>query len=332
MGGQWYFGRRKEIERMTKPLQVAASLLVSIAFGATAASPASATWFVEGEELAEGSTAALATTAQVDEAMVLNAPSLGVKLTCTGGADKVLAAQQPFIQSPNAVGAESLTFEGCSEIAPSNCSISEALSTEPVIAAAEERTASLVRLLLTPRTGRTLTGIAFKGSCSLAGEQPLNGQVALDAPELHAAHAVQPVEALGTTENNSLELSKVKVNIRGKASIDLPERKLWRFVVNQIIVNKKLLDFEAAGVKSVVFKNENPEGNWSPKKDKLKMINKTDTVWIRRDECTVKVIKPKEECVVEVKFTPNGETGVFMAELELEGAPPSANVRLEGEE
>jgi hypothetical protein len=75
-------------------------------------------WYVNGTKLANGATLALATSAQVEESAVLNVPSLGIRLTCTGGSAKNLKGETPFIQGPDSGGAGSLTLEGCSEIEP----------------------------------------------------------------------------------------------------------------------------------------------------------------------------------------------------------------------
>jgi len=57
-----------------------AALAAALALGAVAANPAFAGWFVEGEELPEGSKAALANTAKVIQPIVLRAPTFGLKV------------------------------------------------------------------------------------------------------------------------------------------------------------------------------------------------------------------------------------------------------------
>jgi hypothetical protein len=209
-------------------VRILIGLTVALALGTSAVASASAAWYVEGTELS--STAALATTAKLDESVNLNVPSLGVKLTCTGGASKVLSATKPYIQAPGSLGAESLILQGCSEITPTSCEISETIATEPVAASVEKVEFPLDRIRLVPKTGKVLASITFEGTCLEAGEEPVDGSVTLDAAGLQEESATQSVSPLGTTENNSLELLKDKSYLEhGKALLQLASGKVFAF-------------------------------------------------------------------------------------------------------
>jgi len=66
--------------------------LMTFTFSAIIAASASAemSWFVSGTKLAAVQKVALASTAGVDESATLNFPSISIRITCTGGVNKVL--------------------------------------------------------------------------------------------------------------------------------------------------------------------------------------------------------------------------------------------------
>jgi hypothetical protein len=204
------------------------ALIAVFALSAVAVSSASAgSWFVNGTKLAKGATVAISNTAAVDESTVLSQPSLGVRLTCSG---KTLEGKGGYIQGEANGGAESLTFTGCSEITPTNCTIQTTVNTEPVVASVETGTAPLTRIRFLPKTGKTFATINFTGECAESGKQPVNGQVVLDSKTGQTESVGQPLEGLGTTENNSLELFKAKAYlVGGKALLTLAGGPKWSF-------------------------------------------------------------------------------------------------------
>jgi hypothetical protein len=206
-----------------------ATLEATAVISAVAASTASAgSWFVSGTKLAKGATVAIAATAKVDESTILSAPSLGVEVTCSGA---TLDGKQAFLQGEANAGAEGLTFLGCSEIAEPTCTIGTSLVTNSLVASVETGTAPLDRIRFAPKAGKALAEITFMGSsCPLAGEQPINGQVVLDSKTGQNESATLPVEALGSVENNSLELDKQKACLTaGKALLALASGAKWAF-------------------------------------------------------------------------------------------------------
>jgi hypothetical protein len=212
----------------SKARLIGLTLTVAFVLSAVVTSSANAAgnWFVTGTKLANGATLALASTAKLEDSVTFNVPSVGIKLTCTGGSSQLLKSHNSYIQGPNTGGAESLTYEGCSEISPAGCTIGEALETKPVVETVETGSLPLDRIKLSPKTGKSLMEIEFKGMCSLAGEKSLNGQVVLAADILQGENGEQPVEGLGTVENNSLELGGSKAYIEnGAAAIKLASEK-----------------------------------------------------------------------------------------------------------
>jgi hypothetical protein len=185
---------------------------------------------VKGTALTAGQTVALANTAAVDTSTVLSAPSLGLRLTCSGS---TLDGKEAYIQGQASGGATSLTFLGCSEIAPSTCKIEESateIKTEPVVASVEKGTAPFVKILFSPKTGKPFATIKFEGSCAFAGEQPVNGRVVASSQDGQTEQTTHALEGLGTTENNSLELFKAKAYlIGGKALLKLLSGLPWSF-------------------------------------------------------------------------------------------------------
>jgi hypothetical protein len=218
--------------------RIAVVVIAACVFSGTAATSAFATgnWFVDGTALTKSTqTLALSTTAQVDESTFFNVPSLKTRLTCTGGPNKMLTVVRPYIQGPNTGGAESLIFEGCSEIEPSGCHLEvghEAIETVPVVATLE--TASKApedRMHMAPKTGKIFVNLLFeKSSCALSGEQPIGGSVVLAVPRGQTELAMQPIAPLGTTENNAIEIAGNKAYLeKGRALLSLASRLPWSF-------------------------------------------------------------------------------------------------------
>jgi len=205
------------------------ALVAMIAFGTVAASSASAAgWFVNGTKLVGGQTIAIANTAQVDESTVLSQPSLGIRLTCSG---KELKGEGAFIQgTASAVAPNGLTFTGCSELAPSTCTIQTSIATEAVVASVETGAGTLTKIRFLPKTGHIFATIEFTGTCAESGNQPVNGQVVLGSATGQTELVSQPLEGLGTFENNSLELFKAKAYlVGGRALILLSKGQHWSF-------------------------------------------------------------------------------------------------------
>ena len=159
---------------------------------------ASAThWYVNGTKLT--GSANLATEAVTDKGATLNAPGLNIKITCTGN----LLGIEPKITAPSTVTVKTLTFMGCTESAPANCSVSSEIPTEAVEATISKGTGKEDRALFKP-TGKVFAVIDFLGSsCSVAGEKPIGGTVIMKAPTGQEERTLQALEGLGSLEQGS---------------------------------------------------------------------------------------------------------------------------------
>ncbi len=201
-----------------------ATLLAALSLIAITVSSANAAWFIEGKELAFGSKEALATTATVDTSIKLNLPVQKVKLEC--GASLV-KAETPEILGESGIEAKKLTFENCKTIEPSSgCALEgSTIPSQPVEASATVGTSAPdVKLLFLPRTKNLLAEIPFeeKNTCAFAGKEPVRGKVVADAPNLQEELVNQPIDGLGSTENNSLEVGAGnKAFIEGKTLLKL---------------------------------------------------------------------------------------------------------------
>jgi hypothetical protein len=209
---------RREIRKLMFKFRLTAAVLFgALVLSAIGVSSALASWLIEGKELA--STAALATTALVDENSTLLVPTLGLSVVCGGHTFDGLA---PEITSENAIRAKALTFLGCNTTIPSSgCALKESNQAIPTVAikaaALEATTYPEDRLVVTPQTKTTLANIEFNeaNTCAFSGLEPVKGSVRLGAPTLQEEQVVQPIVGLGSTENNSLEIAGDKAFLDG---------------------------------------------------------------------------------------------------------------------
>jgi hypothetical protein len=201
-----------------------------LTLGGTESTPApAASLFVGGIKLSTGSKAIVASKAAVDESVLFNAPSLSLRIGCSGS-----NAIASTLIGENKGEAEARVFEGCSEIAPTNCKLDEpTITTEAVITTFSVATkAPEARFVLEPKIGHLFAGIGIEGpKCTLQGEKPVNGTVKGKLPTGQSEEASQLVEGLGSTEgNNSLEIGGNKFFIeKGKGLVKLASGSKWSF-------------------------------------------------------------------------------------------------------
>jgi hypothetical protein len=219
---------------MLKVRFMMAALFGALAFSVLVASSASAGWFLEGAELPAGSKAALASTGKVAETSTLLAPALELAVVC---GSSTLDSTSPEIIGENTLKASALKFLACNTTKPtSGCALevtNQVITTLPLKATVREATVPADRLLVTPQTKTTLAEIPFSeaNTCALAGLQPVKGSLTLNAPTLQEEQAEQPIEGLGSTENNSLELAggnKIYID-KGKVLLKLATGVKWKF-------------------------------------------------------------------------------------------------------
>jgi hypothetical protein len=213
--------------RMSRVKVIAAAVFALVAFSAMLASNASAaSWKINGTEL-KGS-AALATSGVVDAAATLNQPANSIKISCSG---PTLDGTKPLISGTNHGQAESLTFLGCTESSPANCSVKSSIPTEPVNAEVSTHGTTEDRVLFTPASANLFATIEFSGgTCAVAGEKPVNGRVIIGAPTGQTELVAQPIVGLGSVENNSLQLAGHPAYIEGgRALLTLASGAKWAF-------------------------------------------------------------------------------------------------------
>src|SRR5580704_16458798 len=157
---------RSKIISESPAIAVALTAIAIQIFMVSVASASTPGWVI-GEERLLG-TAALATTASVDERFRLKAA--GVTVECTGSTLNVIGSE---IKAPNTMAATSITFNGCSAGAP--CSLAtSSFGTVPLSAELTELLAPEDKVVFTPKTKMTFATLKFEGAtCLLEGVQPV---------------------------------------------------------------------------------------------------------------------------------------------------------------
>jgi hypothetical protein len=212
--------------------------IIGAAFGAlfmlsaVASTTASAeSWFVNGTQLSSGSSAALSTTFAVDKPLVFNTPGLPLKFSCGGS----IGAVTPKITGEQAFEAASIAFRECSVIEPTTCKLAAPeLKTE----ASTGEVHKVLRLFghevfLWFSSNKTpkIAELELEGtSCSISGRKAIKGQFTTEGPTLENEEAVQAVLALGSIENNSLQLANDTTYIEnGEFLLKLESGSKWSF-------------------------------------------------------------------------------------------------------
>lgn len=194
---------------------------------------ASADWFVGGTKLAAGATAGLASTAKVDTASIVRFNFLGVpfRILCKGS---TLREEALEIIGINEGRAKSLSLEQCETIEPaSRCELVEqptTIKTQPIkITTTKGPSAPEDRLIISPATKINLAIFEFVESCALR-EFGINGSVTMRLPTGQTEASEQPLEELGSVENNSAEVGGMKVFLEGgRMLLKLKSGSKWSF-------------------------------------------------------------------------------------------------------
>ena len=299
-----------------RPIIVA--LCGALTLSAIAADSASAGWFLEGEELAAGSKAALATTAKVDANSTLLVPGLGLSVVCGGS---TLDDTSLEIIGANAAKAASLTFLGCNTTAPaSGCALEEKNESIPTVGiSAEVKGASFpdAKLLVSPQTKSILANLSFSetNTCAFNGIEPVKGLLTLNAPKLQEQQATQPLEGLGSTENNSLEIGGQKafvdggdVLLKSATGAEFADPAIPGLVALEGEVRIALLKGEENKKVVVLFENSNPSKDVTIKKNailggdgtswKINPANEQEAGFCKMGQ----VIAPRGHCGVTTTF------------------------------
>jgi hypothetical protein len=214
---------------MSRATVIITASITALILSAMAAASASADWYINGVKLPAGSKTALSTKVVVDEPIVLNSPTLSLKVTCSG-----LGTVGPELVGKDVGKVMHLDFEGCSEIEPKTCEIKPAtIETEPVTALAMLGTTPDNKVLFKPTAGagHIFTALVLVGSCGIAGEKTISGSFVLDAPDGQAEQVTHLLDGIGPAGgNNSLELLTNKLYFeQGKALLKLASSSKWSF-------------------------------------------------------------------------------------------------------
>ncbi len=222
---------------MSRLKMVVAVCVAAVAISAVAAGSASASgWFVGGTELKAGEEVALASTAKV-ALVAFNLPFTGVRISCNAGATVLLQIGAAIV-ARSVWRVAFLIWRYCRTVAPTKgCELQNGtaeIKTLPLVGVLTKGPKSPEdRVTFSPATkGKPFAEISFAegNTCAFEGIQPLKGQVSMGLPIGQTEAAVQELEAIGSMENNSLELGGSKAYIEGgKALLSLATGANWSF-------------------------------------------------------------------------------------------------------
>jgi hypothetical protein len=222
------------------------------------AGSASAGWFIEGRELA--GTAALATTASVDEAFKLKIAAAGEPITieCTG---TNLNSVTPEIVASSRIAAASLTFSGCNA-SGSNCSLAtKGITTVPLLAELTGQTYPEDKENFTPKTKIAFATFKFNGAlCALEGIQAVTGKATTTLPTGGEEKALQQVKA--KTTKGDLKVGGSEAELTGAALIKLATGELYKLLPTDVTVTPKTVHFGAANTTEKLLTNAVEDGEY----------------------------------------------------------------------
>jgi hypothetical protein len=221
---------------MPKAKLITAVMVAAVALSAaTAGSATAAEWFVNGTKLS--GSAALAPTTSVVTPPVFNVVNLKIKVQCNASSlihnvlIIVISGSESWEISERAIVSSCVTTEpgkGCElEGQPANIELN------PLTGTPTKGTASADRITYKPQTKGVLAELNFgeSNTCAFAGEEVLKGSYTLALPTGQSENVIQAAEALGSVENNSLELgagNKVLIE-GGKILLKLASGLKWSF-------------------------------------------------------------------------------------------------------
>jgi hypothetical protein len=217
-----------------KIIKVAITLIALVALCSIDAASASASWFVGGTELK--TSAAIATTAVVDEHTILLVPAVeDLSIECSGGtwhldAGVIGSFTRFFIKVFH------IDFLACNTIKPTTgCGLvlpNQTIDTLPIAGSLSLKGVTQDSVTLSPLTGKILAELEFKetNTCAFNGLEGVKGSVTVNAPTGQAEEVAQAIVGIGSVENNSLEVASSKAYlIGGKTLLTLASGSHWSF-------------------------------------------------------------------------------------------------------
>jgi hypothetical protein len=214
---------------MSRVKVVFAGFIAVLAVSAMASSSAMAAgegWLINGT-LLSGS-AALATSAFVDETGVLTFGSTTIK--CTAG---TLNGTSPQIESPNKGSATSLIFKECSVTSGGECKLTSGttIGTLPITTEVTLDGSLGARGVFKPKTVTTFATIKLEGAnCAETGKVPVKGAAAWLAPTGQMEQALQLLSVNVTAASKELEVGNTAASLKGSILIQLASGLPWSFM------------------------------------------------------------------------------------------------------
>lgn len=135
-------------------------------------------WMVGGTTLS--GSAALSTSAHVDEGLRVEVPAASITVEC---ADTSVTATSPEIIAPNMGAAQSVELSECKTVASKCVLSSPKVKFLPVTAEATLDGTLAIKEIIKPKTKTTFTTVKLEGeTCGFAGTQAVTGQSTFLAP------------------------------------------------------------------------------------------------------------------------------------------------------
>jgi hypothetical protein len=209
---------------MFKAKRAITTCIMVFTLSAIAPAPsAMANWMVAGTNLT--GTAALATTAAVDENFKLKAA--GVTITCNGS---TISFTNPQINAfDDMVDLNTLTFNSC--IANEKCTVTKTIGTSVILVDVELLSPLHTRFLFLPKPGTLFTTIKYDGGeCALLGVQPVTGKARMEGPTGADERTLQEIQAVVSEASGELKIGSSAAELKGAALLKLSNSAPWSFL------------------------------------------------------------------------------------------------------
>lgn len=201
--------------RVTRVGVLFVGVLVISVVGCASAWATTAGWMVNGSQLT--GTAALATTAAVDQKIELLAPEAGVTIICN---NKTLNSASPTINGSNEMGsATSLELTECANFGPCGISAGGILLTQVLIDLTLDGTLATKGRFLP--LSKNFATIKFEGAeCGIAGVQPVSGGITFLMPTGQDERTLQLI-TFTNEEPGSVKVGKDSAEFKGSFLVRL---------------------------------------------------------------------------------------------------------------
>jgi hypothetical protein len=214
---------------MSKAKPAVGVLVGILTLSALVASSATGQWMVNKTTLSGTQTAALATTAAVDESFALKAA--GVTVTCSGATISLTSGQ--LEASGEMFVIPDIVWDRCS--ANENCSVPLSLSTTALLVDTMLwllGNTKVVGFLDLPKTKTTIATIKFEGEkCALLGTQPVSGKIKMQGPTGGSEATLQLIEVNALEATEELKVGSSAAEFKGKALLKLASGAPWSFLL-----------------------------------------------------------------------------------------------------